>query len=83
MNIRNIKTIAFQGIEGANSHLACNKLFPKAKTISCETFEQVFDRQNCILLSFWLLFSQRSRKLFKKMCPGTPGKQKEHTRYDF
>ena len=43
MNIRNIKTIAFQGIEGANSHLACNKLFPKAKTISCETFEEVFE----------------------------------------
>jgi len=43
MNIKNINTISFQGIEGANSHLACKKLFPKAKIIPCETFEKVFD----------------------------------------
>ena len=43
MDIKNINTISFQGIEGANSHLACKKLFPKAKVISCETFEEVFD----------------------------------------
>ena len=30
MNIKKIKTVSFQGIEGANSHLACKKLFPKA-----------------------------------------------------
>ena len=43
MDIKNIKTISFQGIEGANSHLACRKLFPKAKSIPCGTFEEVFD----------------------------------------
>ena len=43
MNIKNIKTVSFQGIEGANSHLACKKLFPKAKVIPCETFEEVFE----------------------------------------
>ena len=43
MNIKNINTISFQGIEGANSHLACKKLFSKAKVIQCETFEEVFD----------------------------------------
>ena len=43
MNIKNINTVSFQGIEGANSHLACKKLFPKAKSIPCETFEEVFD----------------------------------------
>ena len=43
MNIKNINTISFQGIEGANSHLACKKLFSKAKVIPCETFEEVFD----------------------------------------
>ena len=42
MNIKNINSVSFQGIEGANSHLACKKLFPKAKAISCETFEEVF-----------------------------------------
>ena len=43
MDIKNINTISFQGIKGANSHLACEKLFPKAKSIPCETFEEVFD----------------------------------------
>ena len=43
MDIKNINTISFQGIEGANSHLASEKLFPKAKIIPCETFEEVFD----------------------------------------
>ena len=43
MDIKNINTISFQGIKGANSHLACGKLFPKAKSIPCETFEEVFD----------------------------------------
>ena len=43
MDIKNINTISFQGIKGANSHLACSKLFPKAKSIPCETFEEVFD----------------------------------------
>ena len=43
MNIKNINTVSFQGIQGANSHLASEKLFPKAKIIPCETFEEVFE----------------------------------------
>jgi prephenate dehydratase len=43
MNIKNINTASFHGIEGANSHLASKKLFPKAKIIACETFEEVFE----------------------------------------
>ena len=43
MNIKNINTVSFQGIKGANSHLASEKLFPKAKIIPCETFEEVFE----------------------------------------
>jgi prephenate dehydratase len=43
MNIKNINTVSFQGIEGANSHLASKKLFPKAKIMPCETFEEVFE----------------------------------------
>ena len=48
MNIKNINTVSFQGIEGANSHLACKKLFPKAKIVPCETFEEVF---NCVKIN--------------------------------
>jgi len=43
MNIKNINKVSFQGIEGANSHLACKKLFSKAKVVPCETFEEVFN----------------------------------------
>ena len=43
MNIKKIKIVSFQGIEGANSHLASKKLFPRAKILPCETFEEVFD----------------------------------------
>ena len=43
MNIKKINKVSFQGIEGANSHLASKKLFPKAKIVPCETFEEVFD----------------------------------------
>ena len=43
MNIKKINTVSFQGIEGANSHLASKKLFPKAKIIPCGTFGEVFD----------------------------------------
>ena len=43
MYIKKINSVSFQGIEGANSHLASKALFPKAKIITCETFEEVFD----------------------------------------
>ena len=43
MNIKKINKVSFQGIEGANSHLASKKLFPKAKIVPCENFEEVFD----------------------------------------
>ena len=43
MNIKKKQIISFQGIEGSNSHLALQKLFPNAYNLSCETFEEVFD----------------------------------------
>ena len=36
--------IAYQGKPGAYSHLACVKAFPKSEPVSCETFEEVFDK---------------------------------------
>ncbi len=39
-----IKKIAYQGRPGAYSHLACIKAFPKSDPISCETFEEVFEK---------------------------------------
>ena len=35
----NDKIIAYQGVEGAYSHLACKKAFPKSISIACESFE--------------------------------------------
>ncbi len=35
----NDKIIAYQGVEGAYSHLACKNAFPKSISIACETFE--------------------------------------------
>ena len=40
----NEKTIAYQGRPGAYSHLACKKAFPNCTPISCETFEEVFEK---------------------------------------
>lgn len=34
----NDKIIAYQGVEGAYSHLACKKVFPRSITIACESF---------------------------------------------
>ena len=34
--------VAFQGEEGAYSHLACLEVFPDAETIACSTFEEAF-----------------------------------------
>ena len=38
------KKIAYQGRPGAYSHLACKKAFPDSIPISCETFEEVFEK---------------------------------------
>ncbi|DAB32481.1 MAG TPA: prephenate dehydratase, partial [Sulfurospirillum sp. UBA11407] len=35
----NDKIIAYQGVEGAYSNLACKNSFPNSITIACETFE--------------------------------------------
>ena len=36
--------IAYQGRPGAYSHLACIKAFPNSIPVSCETFEEVFEK---------------------------------------
>lgn len=36
------KIIAFQGVEGAHSHLACRQAYPDHKTLACPSFEAVF-----------------------------------------
>jgi len=36
------KKIAFQGEPGANSHLACNEVYPAAEAVPCATFEDCF-----------------------------------------
>lgn len=35
-------TIAFQGVPGANSHIACNQAFPDMTPLACATFEDAF-----------------------------------------
>jgi len=37
------KTFSFQGVKGAYSELAGKKLYPKANSIPCKTFEEMFD----------------------------------------
>ena len=39
---RSAKTIAFQGVHGAYSDLACSVVYPDWKTLPCETFEDAF-----------------------------------------
>ena len=36
------KPIAFQGEMGANSHIACNDIFPDREVLPCTTFEGAF-----------------------------------------
>jgi prephenate dehydratase len=36
------ETIAFQGVPGAYSHLACREAFPELTHLACETFEDAF-----------------------------------------
>jgi len=35
-------TIAFQGLPGAYSHLACTRAYPDMEAMPCQTFEQMF-----------------------------------------
>ena len=42
----NYKKIAFQGVEGAYSDMACRAAFPDFETVSCNSFDQAF---NCVL----------------------------------
>ncbi|MEX0854049.1 MAG: prephenate dehydratase domain-containing protein, partial [Bauldia sp.] len=36
------KRIVFQGEPGANSHLACREVYPRAAAVPCPTFEDCF-----------------------------------------
>lgn len=36
------KTIAYQGVPGANSHIACQQAFPDMTPLACATFEDAF-----------------------------------------
>ncbi|MHA1157948.1 MAG: prephenate dehydratase [Alphaproteobacteria bacterium] len=36
------KKVAYQGEPGANSHLACQQVYPRAETVPCPTFEDCF-----------------------------------------
>jgi prephenate dehydratase len=36
------QTIAFQGEPGANSHIACREVYPRAEVVPCATFEDCF-----------------------------------------
>jgi prephenate dehydratase len=37
------KTVAFQGVPGAYSNLACREVFPDAEAIACKTFSDAFE----------------------------------------
>ena len=38
-----IKLFAFQGVKGAFSELAGKKIYPKSDSLSCKTFEEMFE----------------------------------------
>ncbi|PJF38734.1 MAG: prephenate dehydratase, partial [Phototrophicales bacterium] len=47
--------VAFQGVEGAYSHLACSKVFKNAHDIACENFQQAIklvedDQADCAMI---------------------------------
>jgi prephenate dehydratase len=51
----NKKTIAYQGVKGAYSHLSCTNVFPDADYIACETFQDAMylvekDEANCAMI---------------------------------
>ena len=37
------KKIVYQGERGANSHLACREVYPRAEPVPCTTFEDCFN----------------------------------------
>ena len=37
------RQIAYQGMPGANSHIACSETFPELEPTPCESFEEAFD----------------------------------------
>lgn len=39
---RAARTVAFQGLPGAYSHLACRRIFPDFEVLPCDSFEDVF-----------------------------------------
>ena len=48
-------TVACQGIEGANSQAACDKLFPQGNIVYVKTFDAVFDAVESGLCQFGVL----------------------------
>jgi chorismate mutase/prephenate dehydratase len=48
-------TVACQGIEGANSQVACDKLLPRGHIVYMKTFEAVFDAVSSGLCKFGVL----------------------------
>lgn len=48
-------TIACQGVEGANSQVACDKLLPRGNIVYVKTFEAVFDAVESGLCKFGVL----------------------------
>jgi len=42
MDLKNIKKIAFQGVKGAYSDLACRTVFPTLETLACNAFDDAF-----------------------------------------
>ncbi len=42
MNSATDTAIAFQGVPGANSHIACQNCYPERPTLACDTFDDAF-----------------------------------------
>ena len=38
-----VKNYSFQGVNGAYSQMAGNKIYPESNSISCKTFEEMFE----------------------------------------
>ncbi len=41
------KIIAYQGVQGAYSHLSCKNVFSQSQTIACETFQEAMHKVEC------------------------------------
>ncbi len=51
----NDKIIAYQGVEGAYSNLACKNAFPNSITIACDTFEDAMKLVECGTANFAMI----------------------------